>query len=81
MASTILIQDFEVSKIAVKIQLYMQYVFSATEGNVEVIFLSSTDEILKQQNVPIPSDVYASWTTDDSTIEDYVLSTLGLTPI
>ena len=78
MATTINIQDFNVSKTAVKVQLYMQYIFSAVDGNVEVMFLSASDEILKQENVYIPSDVYSEWTTSDVIIEDYVLNQLGL---
>jgi len=79
MATTINIQDYDVSKTTVKVQLYMQYVFGALDGAVEVVYLSATNEVLKQSTVLIPSDVYASWTTDDATIEDYVLSQLGLT--
>ncbi len=67
----------DVIKTAVKVFLRIDYVFNATDANVLVQFMTSNGEVLRNENLYIPSDIYAQWTTDDSVITNYVATQLN----
>ena len=79
-AFTINIQSKDITLSSAKIELFLQYVFNATDANVVVYFKDDKDTTIDIKNVYIPVPVYAAWQNDD-TIVNYVLAQLNLTKL
>jgi hypothetical protein len=75
------IQPSSVSKTAVKVSLFLQYVFKATDAKVFCYVYDVDGHQLDVQTVYVPPEVYSTWTDDDNVIIDYVMRELNFTPV
>jgi hypothetical protein len=73
------ISTFPFTQDAASVVIWMQYAFNTTVGRVNAQFLDASGSVLGIQYVDLPEDVYASWTTSDDVILDYVATELGIT--
>lgn len=78
-AYSVTIQPANVPQIATRVDLYLQYIFNATDCTVSAIIYDASGNYLETQSVYISPAVYSTWTTDDSIIINYVLAQLGFT--
>lgn len=70
-------KDFSKQATSVEVQVG-GFPLNAKTCTATAILRDAEDQEIKRERVEIPEDVFAAWGTDDSVIENYVLSQLGL---
>lgn len=74
------IQPFTKESIVTKVSIDLpSFTLNAAEATAHVTMFTEETRFVEAKTVPIPSEVYVAWGTDDNFIIDYVLTELGLT--
>lgn len=77
--SAVKIKPKDFSKEATQVEIEVRgFKLNSKTGTAIVIFKDSEDKELKRERVEIPEDVFSTWGTDDSVIQNYVFAQLGL---
>lgn len=77
--SVVQIQPYNLNQ-ATQIRLSLNYTFNATDCNIIVFYLDSSENTLGTVSVYIPPEVYDTWNQDGPIIE-YILTQLNLTAL
>lgn len=75
------VQPIEKIRTISSVEIFLQYVFNATDATIYVYFKDTDNSTVDIKQVYIPPEVYAQWTDTDEYLIDYVLKELGLQKI
>lgn len=78
MSESIPIQPYPINRSIDNVKVYIDnFQLMATSGSATVYEYDASGTLLNVSRVPIPSDIWQEWATDDLFIIDYCLDILG----